>query len=331
MTMHNNELAEILHCLADERRILAYFKDRYCLDLLQDHLQHIAPNRQGASLAALRRGPFARLLNKPIVRRAMAWAGDGRLRPDQLLAQWPRQCLHYHLTLDRWGDGRNSWQQTTRPGCNLVLQLNFSNQHDKAYERAIQPDGRAPFAYHGHPIHRQGRNTMAWVRIDCDLAGDEALIEELQTDWLREILWLQSRLCQLKSTPDRCRGFLERHGIGGDMARIEAYLASLEVHCRLWQEAALTAAIRFIRDELGLRRIYMHSHATGQVMKRIQGSAPPRSLYSTLPRAFCFSAVDAPPAFIAANTAAKRRLRKVVQPSWFLLPTGGMGAPCDDN
>ncbi|MBT3027590.1 MAG: hypothetical protein KME48_10520 [Candidatus Thiodiazotropha sp. (ex Ctena orbiculata)] len=35
------------------------------------------------------------------------------------------------------------------------------------------------------------RETLAWARLDVDLERNEVLIEEVQSDWVRDMAWLQ--------------------------------------------------------------------------------------------------------------------------------------------
>ena len=85
--------------------------------------------------------------------------------------------------------------------------------------------------------------TLAWVRIDCSFHTDEALIEEVQNDWLRRATWVGQRTVALKQHPERLRRFLDRRGIGADSEGVESYLRHLDIHRQLWNEAALDAAI----------------------------------------------------------------------------------------
>lgn len=81
----------------------------------------------------------------------------------------------------------------------------------------------------------------------------------------------------------------------------------------------LFSAISTIKEELGINKIFYHSVETGKWLKNINYEAPPVSIYTDLPRKFCFKAVDFAPEFIASNRAARRRLKKVKRPSWFYL------------
>jgi hypothetical protein len=78
---------------------------------------------------------------------------------------------------------------TSRRGFNLVLQLNFSSRHDEPYRKLVDPDDYRPFELGGHPVAKGALHTLAWSRLDIDLNTGEALIEEIQTDWIREALW----------------------------------------------------------------------------------------------------------------------------------------------
>ncbi len=318
--MKKEEVEEIIACLSDERLLFHYFKDRYCLDLLKIALEADSRGKDGLNIKELKASPFTNLLQKPLIKNAMALAGNGRLTAEHLALQWPQSLETYVLTLGSWGTGDKSWEQTSRPGSNLVLQLNFSRQHDREYLSSIQPNKERPFDYGGHPVHKGGRNTMAWVRIDCSFESDEALIEEIQTDWLREATRVGKVVEKLSAKPDRLRNFLERVGIGSDRKAVEKYLQQLAAHQKTWSEAALSAAIIFIRSALGLKKIYYHSYETGKVLKKIKCSDPPTSLYSQLPRKFCFNLTEEAPSFLRQNTYSQRRIKYLNHPQWYCLP-----------
>ncbi len=56
------------------------------------------------------------------------------------------------------------------------------------------------------------------------------------------------------------------------------YESVLSSHTDIWAEAMLTAAISFIRDELGFTTIFYHDYETGKALKHIGRRGPPRSL-----------------------------------------------------
>ena len=72
----------------------------------------------------------------------------------------------------------------------------------------------------------------------------------------------------------------------------------------------LWATLDFLRNELGLRRIYYHTAESGRLLKRIDGNLPPLSLYSDLPRKFCFDGTTEAPAFLASDRQASNILRQ---------------------
>lgn len=78
----------------------------------------------------------------------------------------------------------------------------------------------------------------------------------------------------------------------------------------------LAAAVDFIVDELGLRRIYFHSYETGKALKRCN---PPRSLYTDIPRKFCFQNITEAPFFLAEDRFFRKKYYKVKSPKWFSL------------
>ena len=56
----------------------------------------------------------------------------------------------------------------------------------------------------GHPVLAPGerpyfRETLAWARIDLDLVSSEALVEEIQSDWVRCANRLKRRLSRCGS------------------------------------------------------------------------------------------------------------------------------------
>ena len=81
----------------------------------------------------------------------------------------------------------------------------------------------------------------------------------------------------------------------------------------------LTAAIRFLVEEIGIHSIFYHSFTTGAAIKRIRGQLPPKSLYTSLPRQFCFEPVAEAPSFIANHRRVRKALRKIKNPQWFYL------------
>ena len=134
--------------------------------------------------------------------------------------------------------------------------------------------------------------TLAWSRLDVDLAGGVALIEEIQNDWIRDALRERTRALRWAELSD--------HPARADYARrIRMYVdQALRTHQAVWDEAMLAATLHFLRSELGVRTVYHHTAQTGAMVKRIKGRAPPRSLYSQLPRKFCFEPAPEVPAFL---------------------------------
>ncbi len=281
-----------------------YFKDRYALQLL-------------AYAAADGRPPFASLLQKPTIRRILAEARRTRGGWDLLDSYFPPTTELYHLTFALWGEETDeTWYQTSRPGFNLVVQLNFPLAHDRAYRRCVRPDASdPPFEWDAHPIHQKGRHTLAWSRIDFDLARGEALIEEVQSDWVRYV----RRVAERAQVSLREGHFAPPSwvGLGCDAQQLVRYAEHvLANHRRLWDEAVLAASLWLLREHLGIRRIFMHTLEGGCALKRMAGCPPPRSLYENLPRAFCFERVHGAPRFLQEHLEQSRSSRTL--PMWRL-------------
>ncbi|RMF04774.1 MAG: hypothetical protein D6773_06015, partial [Alphaproteobacteria bacterium] len=146
----------------------------------------------------------------------------------------------------------------------------------------------------------------------------EALVEEVQTDWLRyaydaklhadrlimERLTTRMREAEGATTADEGNAQAAVQGLryGGaeidPVAMREYFDEVLHTHIPIWDEALLTAVIDFVVRELGLRTIYYHDFDCGCRLKNISRRLPPRHLYSRLPARFCFRRTDTPPAFL---------------------------------
>lgn len=301
---------------AHEAHALAfpYGKDCYALSLLA----HVIGG--GRPIAALRQGPFARLLEKTIVKRALAHAANGVLTPDCLVKALPEAREPFRVSLGRWGgktrrEWADSYFQTSRPGESLVLQLNFPESHDRAYRALVRHARDAtPFASPCHPGRMREPFTLAWARLDVDSESDEVLIEEVQSDWVKEAAsfrdsaetWLS------EGHPDEL-GFAE---FGAPATELVRYVERvLEPYASVWQECLLALAIEFSYTRLGARRVFFHTYEGGKVMKRMwYRRQPPRSLYTRLPERFCFTRTRVPPRMFEGD----RRLEEH-EVEWFSL------------
>lgn len=199
-----------------------------------------------------------------------------------------------------------------------MLQLNFSSEHDRHYKKLAC--GNSFFNYAGHPVSHS-RNTLAWARIDLDWASNCALIEEIQSDWVRRVAWLAERIDRKIAAGHPSSDPTRFHGLQCPMAVARAYCTYvLERYAAIWAEAMLWASIQFIRDELGLRQVFYHSENGGRLLKDIRCSAPPRSLYTDLPRRFCLAPTREVPGFLAEDKDVCKVLRRNPDIGFFCLP-----------
>ncbi len=305
--MKSEEVQEIVSCLPRGKTVFHYFRDRYAALLLARAF------KEKAQLGQVKRSRFGRLLSKPIIADLLGRCGDGRVTPDLFNTAWAQPAEPYLLGLTSWGiDGkrltRANYHQTSRPGVNLVLQLNFSSHHERPSSGWIgKADPTHPFVLKDHPVACPDRNTLAWARLDIDLASGEALIEEIQSDWVREVHNLIRTLRCLPSDQVR-RRFLTNCYAPIGLKGIREYAAHvLPFHARHWAEAMLSAAIWFLHDEIGVRRIYYHTFDGGNRLKGLSDCPPPRSLYTDLPRRFCFDRTTEPPRLLDQCTDSRVR------------------------
>lgn len=299
-------IKDIINCLPKERSKFYYFKDRYALMLLS----WLAGD--GVAIGELKRRGFAALLQRPQVKQLLAQSGDGKLDRDRLLSHWVTNPQPFVLTVDFW-----QGMQTTRGGCNLVLQLNFSNAHDAAYRRLVKPGYDGLLNYSGHPVllpwkRKFFRETLAWSRLDVDFDSNEVLIEEVQSDWVR----LAKQLLRDAQAEEDVSGSWCLNGRRENVLRyIHQVLAP---YLKIWDEAMLAATLYFVREELGINRVFYHSYDGGQRLKGIYGNAP-RDLYTRLPKRFCFQYTDEPPVFLDNDRNFRRMTKKMLPPSWYRL------------
>ncbi len=310
--MKKQDVEEIIHCLPQDKTLFYYFKDRYAPLLLSK----VFP--ENTTVADIKKSRFSPLLNKPVVKQVLAKLGGSAISCNNLLYCWDPSGKQFLLTLGTWGaDKCDYYYQTSRRGHNLVLQLNFSNEHDSPFQKLINRNYW--FNYTNHPVLKKGersyfRQTLAWARIDLEFRCGEALIEEIQSDWVkrarRDYLHAKRKVsCHIKNN---CRcPYMEWY-----KAVVQYYEAVLQPYNDLWAEAMLAAAVNFIVDELGLRRIYYHTQETGKAVKRCN---PPRSLYTELPRKFCFQRTGEVPMFLTEDRFFLKKYKKVKSPSWYTL------------
>ncbi len=302
--MEQEQLADILACLDQKKWIVNFYEDCYAVFVLH----HWLMKRGGtAPVRSIKASPMAKLLNKPILKQLTAKAQD--ISTDMLEQIWSTQCEPLVITLGKWGQGRNGYglsDQTSRPGTNLVLQVNLSNQWNRSLQRALSMDANECFDC-GHPINSERACTLGWVRLDLDFTTNEVLIEEVQSDFVRWIKTLHEHAQQAWNEQDaqfRYRGRLfnaasVRDGLQGFNSMVFAQ----------WQEALLWTALWFCKKELGMDNIFYHTYETGAMLKSIGFRKPPKSLYSSLPKKFCFELTETIPRFLASDRRAKRRLK----------------------
>ncbi len=307
--MKLDEIQEIKGILPEDRTLFYYFKDRYALMLLENVVE------DSINISTLKKSRLASLLSKPVFKSLLQQAGNGALTLEQIQALWPVSTKVFSLTLDSWGDDCGA-QQTTRNEGNLVLQLNFSNEHRQKYRSLVNEYDCYRINNVNHPVHNdvsQGgkKDTLAWARIDLDLDTGEALIEEIQCDFIRDVKEFYDALEKITDTTDT---YLRN-------ANLKRYYEEvLSEYRKIWDEAMLAACIDFLVRELGIKHVYYHRWETGMKLKNMTRSPPPKSLYTTLPRRFCFEKTEQTPQFLYKNKEFRRLAKKMGKLQWFKLP-----------
>ena len=308
--MDTNLIREILRRENKRRLIYPYYKGRYAIHLLRGLIGEAMPIRK------LRQSPASSLLHSPAVQPALQAAGDGVLRKEQLELCWPEDACEFVLDFGIWEEDYQ-WAQTSRPGANLVVRLNFSNRHDRRYQEVLANRPAYGFNNWGHPVNTDGRATLAWARVDVDPDNGEALIEEIQNDWLRTVRRVAKYGLRCRKPQCAC------------LRKTQAYARAMRYYEAIWSEAMLAATLEYLHSELSIARVYYHSFDTCCVLKRLKDNdwLPPKSVYEQVPRRFAMQTVPTAPKLVTQCSSARRRLRKVAKPRWFTpstLPMGGL-------
>ncbi|MCP5071906.1 MAG: hypothetical protein GY947_01260 [Rhodobacteraceae bacterium] len=300
-----------------------YFPDRESAWLLSRLMEG------DARVCELQRSPLAKLLNRPAVQPLVAACGGrlqrrdllplaqcGSVTADSRVSRLGEQALFsgplrgYELSLASWGLEQSDWrwQQISRPGGNLVLQVNFPAEHASMFGRFMEWEHWKQFEWYSHPVRRRGQPTMGWVRLDICLQTGVALIEEIQSDWFREVREQREYLTRQRP---RSR----------DLRNVTAYETALvKAYGRDWQRVCLLAALILLVDEFGCHEVFMHQPDAGAALKDIRYSYPPRSLYSQLPKSFCFEPTRDVPEFLRRPASKTlRRLRGGGKPLFWRL------------
>lgn len=299
---------DVVTCLPVGRTVFRYAPDQFAVMVLRYLLE------AGHDAAELKRSRFGRLFERKPVRELLAAHGRADLTVNHLHYVQLDKSAPWRLSLGRWGNEKHwRWQQVSRPGVNLVLQLDFTRQHDETFDRLLGGNAAPCFVCEHHPHNVNGR-TFAWARIDVDFDTGEALIEEIQSDWVRAAGRMAergpSRHDLRRLSDDDARSYL--NSASGRQAlrtyRDEVLMPAVAD----WQETVMAAAMFFIVEELGLREVYMHQFDNGNRLKNIDPRwAPPRSIYTDLPRRFCFEKSSDIPSFlkVSVRTAARKARR----------------------
>ncbi|MFC4992898.1 hypothetical protein [Rubritalea tangerina] len=284
--MKQSDLEELIDCLPSGRSLYTYGKDWYAIELLK--YQITQPTR----IQQLRESRFGKLMQKPKVRQWLGALGGSTIAPQDINLIYPEEAETFRLAVDSF-DG---WIQTTRKNkqCwNLVLQLNLNESDARFLDQYNVLRENDPFEWLCHPVSRSRHRTLAWARIDLDWESGEVLIEEIQNDRIREA---KSLLHSAKKHGDGQT--FKRWGTEYPVKFFEEYWNKhIQPLSRFWDEAMLSATLKFIREELGLRSIFYHTPLSGSAYKGESAQDAPKSIYTKLPQKFCFELTDQRPCF----------------------------------
>jgi hypothetical protein len=183
--------------------------------------------------------------------------------------------------------------------------------HVRFYERVVNKED-SPFAWSGHPVSST-RNTLAWSRLDFSEDFSEVLIEEVQTDWLREAKEAFDFLSNPKNE--------NYYGIKPNITLFNKYYEALIKPLKsIWDEAILCATLEFLANDIGVKDVYFYDYDTGLKLQSLAFNyGPPKSLYTKLPKKFGFKTVAHAPGFISEDRFSHKKLRRIKSPKWHYL------------
>lgn len=304
--MKTHELDWLVEFYQNESIPYAYFKDKYALDLIQQQVNNYPTIKQ------LKKSAFGNLTQKELVKKVLAGFGDGKINSETVGAVWTEDVHYFTLSFTSWGQEekwrKSGYYQVSRPEPNLVLQLNFGNEHDTVFYNTIGKAHRNRFRHLCHPINKQ-KNTLGWVRMDIDFETNEVLIEEIQNDWIRELIRFKNDAQLIENG-----AFTERWTLAKDTSveKVYDYYRYLFDIIKIWEEALLNAALDFIHKELKINTIWYHTFETGNRFKELRYiySQPPKSIYSQLPKKFCFTETNEVPQLVKNCKYLKKYLKK---------------------
>lgn len=301
--MKKSDLAYLLDVLPKGRIPFYYFKDRYAIQLLE----RVVAN-EPLAVNVIKKSPFGKLLDRPVVKNGLKSWGDGWVSKDRLALLFDPQAEMFRISFDGWGTTNSSewrYEQTSRKGYNLVVQLNFNNIHNKDFKALIDQAqykrSDQPFKAGGHPTRADSELTIAWARVDIAEDYSYALIEEVQTDWLRyanyEVysyyIWELDDRRKLKA--QKKTASINGFPLKAYRAYYNRYMKPLS---KIWAEVMLAATLHTLWTEIGVETIFYHTHETGGKLK---DCTPPRSIYTQLPKKFCFQQTEDYPAFLSGR------------------------------
>ncbi|HAA10745.1 MAG TPA: hypothetical protein DCE41_03230 [Cytophagales bacterium] len=280
--MEKSQVDEVLAVLGTGAKPWNYYQDQF----IMHHLARLV-KEEPMTVKRFKQSRYSGWLRKQILQEFLAKQLQGLITTESILMspQVPQLFLTY--SLGKWGGMgvlNRSHFQTTRVGFNLVLQVNLCKGLVNTFKRYVSKKAEMP-KFWGHPVS-DVHATLGWVRLDFDLGTDSILIEEIQSDLVRQLPKMMQRMKPRNPKGDETvsngiRKFLRRE---------------FEPYNRMWSEALLACALQFIDQELGFRQVYMHTWESGCVLKGIsQRHGPPRSLYTQLPKKFGFVKQDKPP------------------------------------
>ena len=317
--MTPEEYQFIKGCLGINKDYFYYFKDKYALELAR----FLCEREEELKIGALKQSRFSFLLQKEPIRKVISGIGRNTLTISDLEKANNLNGMGFSYTISKWGEynrhRNDSYYQTSRPGINLVLQLNFDAVHNRYYNELINPEEEDhPFVFTAHPVSVKGGYTMCWARLDISLETGEVLVEEIQNDWLRET---RSMLGMLERW-ERCGRDYSTYWLmeRTTLAKLrDYYTLFLKPYVQLWDEAMLCLVLRFCKQELGVDKIWYHTFESGKYLKGYGNySLPPRSLYTKLPKRFGFTETEEAPQFIKEEPYLRKKLRKKTL-SWFTM------------
>lgn len=158
----------------------------------------------------------------------------------------------------------------------------------------------------GHP---SCENMLGFVRLDIAEDKSFMLVEEIQSDQLAAAARFKKfdadkELALIEKHMPHMRGHVTKEHMQAQHDQVIGMIPDLEELCSHFPEVAMVTIQQFAKKN-GIKKIYYHTYDGGNKLKKYTDSAPPKSLYSSLPKSHYYKVTEEKPFGLPADFFVK--------------------------